>query len=51
MILNITRHLKEPVVHVRVRWITETTKITQHALNVSAFIRLKLDAIKKMKMR
>ena len=30
-------HVKDPLVHVRVRWIMETPKITQHALKVSSF--------------
>ena len=29
------RHIKDYVVHIRLRWTMKTTKITQHALKVS----------------
>ena len=43
-------YVKDPVVHVRVRWTTKTSKITQHAQrSVRAFTVLKLDTIQKKK--
>ena len=42
--------VKDPVVHVRVRWTIKTSKITQHAQrSVRAFTVLKLDTIQKKK--
>ena len=41
-------HVKDPVVHVRAKWVIETPKITQHALkSVRIFIMLKLDNKRK----
>ena len=40
-------HVKDPVDYVTARW----TKPTQHALNVSVFIILKLDTIRKKKKK